>query len=149
MTEKITAQRIAMKAIVYNDEHKVLIMREAGGTYADGTNQGSWLVPGGRLNVGEHWQEGLLREVREETGLEVEAMQPLTIDEWRPIIRGVPTQIVAIFILCRAASSSVKLSDEHDKYKWLAMNELDKLTLNEHEIPAIEKAFEMLERGDS
>jgi 8-oxo-dGTP diphosphatase len=39
--------------------------------------RGFWDLPGGFLEQGEHPAEGLRREVREETGLEIEILEPL------------------------------------------------------------------------
>lgn len=117
MADDIT-QRIAFKAVIVNDEGKVLLLREAK-TYAEGTNIGRFHFPGGRLELGEAWQDGLSREVREETGLEVTIERPLFVGEWRPVIKGVPHQIVAIFMICKASPGTITLSDEHDQYEWV------------------------------
>lgn len=111
-------QRIAMKAVIVNGEGKVLLLREAS-TYKDGTNTGRYHMPGGRVEPGENFEVALRREVIEETGLEVEIQQPIFIGEWRPVIRGVQNQIVATFIVCKPKSDEVKLSEEHDDYKWV------------------------------
>jgi mutator protein MutT len=50
-------------AIVRNDTGEILVMRRADG--------GTWDLPGGAVEPGETPAEALLREVREETGLEV------------------------------------------------------------------------------
>lgn len=110
--------RVAAKALVINDEGKVLILREAS-TYQDGTQIGRYGLPGGRIDVGEAFLDGLKRECREETGLAVEPLYPLFVGEWRPIIKGTPHQIVAIFMACKAHSANVRLSDEHDQALWI------------------------------
>ena len=109
-------QRVATKALIVNDG-QVLILREAN-TYEEGTNIGRYGLPGGRVKPGEAWEDALKREVREETGLDIEIGQPLYVGEWRPIIEGVPHQIVAIFFRCKALGTDVRLSDEHDDYQW-------------------------------
>src|SRR6187431_844175 len=93
--------RVAAKAIIVNDKGQVLIIREAS-TGPDNTKVGQWGLVGGRLEPGESFLEGLQREVREETGLKVQVEKPVHVGEWRPIIRDVPHQIIAIFMLCRA-----------------------------------------------
>lgn len=110
-------QRIAMKAVIVKDG-KVLVLREAA-TYGDGTQIGRYHMPGGRLEVGEPFEDGLRREVREETGLEIEIEYPLYVGEWHPVIKGVENQIVAMFFVCTPKRGKVTLSTEHDDYKWI------------------------------
>lgn len=110
--------RVAAKGVIYH-EGKILALREAS-TYEEGTNTGRWHLPGGRLEPGESYIDGLHREVREETGLEItEIGLPVYVGEWRPVIKGVPTQIVALFSICYVSSDKVQLSEEHDAYIWL------------------------------
>lgn len=116
--QEVAAQRIAMKALIVDDEGKILVLREAD-TYAEGTNIGRYGLPGGRLNVGEPFLEGLAREIMEETGLTVTIEKPIYVGEWFPVIKGTPTQIVAVFFLCRATGNEVRLSEEHDDYQWV------------------------------
>lgn len=114
--------KVAAKAVIVNEEGKILIVRQAS-TYQDGTQIGKYGMPGGRLNSGESYEAGLTREVAEETGLEVEQQYPLYVGEWHPIIRGIPTQIIAIFTVCKPLSTQVTLSDEHDEYRWIDPSE--------------------------
>lgn len=112
-------QRIALKAVVVDGAGRALILREAA-TYEDGTNVGRYGLPGGRLELGEAWQDGLRREVAEETGLEVDILHPIYVGEWRPVIRGVQNQIVAVFLVCRVKdASAIQLSSEHDAFEWV------------------------------
>jgi 8-oxo-dGTP diphosphatase len=110
-------QRIAAKAIIIKDG-KVLILREAA-TYGDGTQIGRYQVPGGRVEIGEHFEDALRREVKEETGLTIDIAYPLYVGEWRPVIKGVPNQIIGIFFVCHPTSDAITLSSEHDDYQWI------------------------------
>lgn len=110
-------QQVAMKGVVVRDG-KVLLLREAA-TYGDGTNKGRYHMPGGRIEPGENFEAALRREVREETGLEIDIHEPIYIGEWRPVIRGVPHQIVAMFMVCTSRVGEVVLSTEHDEYRWV------------------------------
>lgn len=111
-------QRIATKAVIVNDKGQILILREAD-TYEEGTNIGKYHMPGGRLNPGEAFLDGLAREVDEETGLKIEVGKPIFIGEWWPVIKGVKNQIVEIFFVCKLSAGHVRLSQEHDDYKWI------------------------------
>jgi 8-oxo-dGTP diphosphatase len=122
-------QCIALRAIIRNADGQVLIIRESA-QYTDGTNVGKWDVPGGRLHVGEYWQEGLAREVREETGLEIENTAPLSIQEWRPVIHGEEYQIVAVFFSAVTNSTNVTLSKDHSEYRWIEPHDYQKYTIS-------------------
>jgi 8-oxo-dGTP diphosphatase len=116
--------RVAAKGLIVNSNDEVLILREAG-TYKDGTQLGKWGLPGGRINIGEVYRAGLIREVREETSLDIEPQNPIYVGEWRPVIKGAPHQIIAIFTVCKTRSTTIRLSDEHDKFAWVSMVSLD------------------------
>ena len=112
--------RVAAKATILNDKGQVLIIREAS-TGLDNTKVGQWGLVGGRLEPGESFLTGLQREVLEETGLKVQVDRPVYVGEWNPVIREVPHQIIAIFMLCHAKSTAVRLSEEHNEYLWIDM----------------------------
>lgn len=114
----VALQRIAGKAVIVNDEGKILFLREAT-TYEEGTNTGRYQSPGGRVNMGEPFMDALKREVMEETGLEIEVVRPIFVGEWFPVIKGVKNQIVAIFYICKPLSTDVRLSEEHDAFAWI------------------------------
>lgn len=109
--------KVAAKALIINDEGKVLLVREA--CYSEGTNTGRYQCPGGRLNAGEAYKDGLLREVKEETGLDVEMLNAIHVDEWRPVIKTIPHQIIGVFTTCKALTTTIQLSNEHDSYIWV------------------------------
>jgi len=135
-------QRIAMKAVIVDKTGKVLILREAA-TYGEGTQRGRYHMPGGRIEAGENFEEALRREIKEETGLEVEIDRPIYVGEWRPVIRGVPHQIIGTFFVCTPkGENSVKLSDEHDDYKWINPKDRSKYDLMNPEDKVIDNFAE-------
>jgi 8-oxo-dGTP diphosphatase len=124
--ENIQQLFVAIKALIFY-EGKILMLQESS-EYEDGNQAGKWSEPGGRINPGEHWRDALLREIQEETGLEVEIKKPIGVDEWFPVIRGVPSQVVGTFFECLAKSDAVKLSQDHSNYKWFEPAEILELT---------------------
>lgn len=83
---------VATKAFILYDG-KVLLLKESS-KYQDGTNAERFDIVGGRVEPGQRFDESLLREIKEETGLDVEIGRPFFVNEWRPIVRGEQWQIV-------------------------------------------------------
>tara|TARA_Y100000034_G_scaffold132299_1_gene194941 strand:+ start:1240 stop:1539 length:300 start_codon:yes stop_codon:yes gene_type:complete len=90
----------AMKAFIIYDG-KVLLLREST-KYKDGANAGKFDVVGGRVEPGQRFDESLLREIKEETGLTVTLGKPFFVNEWRPTVRGEQWQIIGTFFECFA-----------------------------------------------
>lgn len=132
--------RVAAKAVIVNEKNQVLLVRESS-THDTNTQSGLFGIPGGRLEIGEMYEDGLIREVREETGLEVVIGQPFYIGEWHPIIKGVKHQIIAIFTVCKAKVTEVKLSEEHDDYRWVGANDLKDINFMDPDDKVLERYF--------
>jgi 8-oxo-dGTP diphosphatase len=127
---------VAMKAFIIHDG-KVLIVRESS-NYQDGTNAAKYDIVGGRIKPGQAFDESLRREIREETGLEVELGQPFYVGEWRPIINGEQVQIVGTFFECRTSSDVVRLSEDHNNYQWIDPKDYQRFNLIPNLVPAFE-----------
>jgi 8-oxo-dGTP diphosphatase len=84
--------------------------------------------PGGKIQEGEardgdasSLAEPLKREVREETGLEIEVGDPFAVwyHEFPKESRNYGKVVYLVGFKCKYISGEVKLSDEHDKYQWV------------------------------
>ena len=112
---------IGVKALI-KYEGKVLILREA--AYDEGTNEGKWDVPGGRINPEEPILEGLKREVTEESQLVIETEEVLGVFETFPEIKGESCHVVRVFYRAKAITTNVVLSGDHDLYEWVSLEGL-------------------------
>ncbi|MFQ5827361.1 MAG: NUDIX domain-containing protein, partial [Dehalococcoidia bacterium] len=65
----------AVGAVIEDDGGRILLVRHV--PERKGFWQGKWICPGGRLNLGEEIEQGIKREVREETNLEIRLTTPL------------------------------------------------------------------------
>ena len=68
-------------AVVRDAAGRVLLVRRA-----NEPSRGLWSVPGGRIEPGESAREAAVREVREETGLEVELGELLLTSDFGPYV---------------------------------------------------------------
>ena len=123
-------------------QDKILILRESN-KYADGSNTNKYDVVGGRVTPGENFMESLVREIDEETGLTVDVRRPFYVGEWRPKVRGEQWQIIGTFFECKASTDKVKLSKDHDDFKWIKPQEYNQYNLIENLSPAFEAYLEI------
>lgn len=133
---------IATKAfILYNK--KVLVLRESS-AYDVGTQTGKCDVPGGRLTPGETYDQALLREVQEETGLQVTISNPFFVNEVRRMVKSEEWQIVRIFFMCSSGTDHVTLSKDHDQYLWIDPADYKSSNVIENLYPAFDALLDTL-----
>ncbi len=105
--------------------------------------KGYWSLPGGILETGERLADGVRREVREETGLEVEPYEMFEVFE--RIIPdsqgGTEYHYVLIDYLCRVAGGSLAAADDAASAAWIAREELDALQVTEGTLAVVRRAF--------
>jgi 8-oxo-dGTP diphosphatase len=105
--------------------------------------KGYWSLPGGVLETGETLEEGIIREVREETGLEVKPVAVLEIFE--RIIRDAQNapeyHYVLIDYICRVTGGTLQAADDASRVEWAPHHLLPTYKLTTGTLPVIEKGF--------
>lgn len=120
-TEPPHELRVAASAVILNDRGEVLLHRRS--------DDGTWAVPGGRVERGESAPQAAIREVREETGLDVEIVRLTGVysrtDEctWK-YEDGNVVQYVVINFQCRAIGGALRLNEETLELRWFAPDAL-------------------------
>lgn len=132
---------VATKAFIVNNG-KVLLLRESN-KYQDGTNTGRYDVVGGRVEPGQRFDASLLREIKEETGLDVRVGRPFFVNEWRPVVKGEPWQIVGTFFECFTDNGNITLGADHDEYVWIDPKDFKQYNIIENLVPAFESYLDL------
>jgi 8-oxo-dGTP diphosphatase len=113
--------------------------------------KGEWSLPGGALELGETLQEGIVREVLEETGLEVmpsgivEVFDRITREESSGRIRY---HYVLVDFVCHAVSGTLHGGSDAEEARWVSredLHERGEYRLAPFTLKVIQKAFEMEE----
>ena len=117
---------VAVKAVIVRGD-EVLVLRRSKGEMAGRymNKYQKWDLPGGGLHFYEKAEDGLLREIREETSLSVEIGRPVSMFD---IIR----HQIHLYIFTYAAvwtGGEVQLSKEHDGFLWLHKDEVEESEL--------------------
>ena len=103
---------VVVGAAIFDDTgHLLAAQRAAPARYA-----GLWEFPGGKVEVGETPAEALVRECREELGIEIEV---------GPLVGQADIDIGVLQIYRASIVSGQPLASEHQELRWLAADELD------------------------
>ena len=106
---------VSVAALVTNDAGQVLLVNSP---------WRGWEYPGGLIEPGETFQQALRREIREESGAEVE------ITGFVGICKNVEKDIVNIDFTARYVGGELRTSEESTEVGWFAPEEaMEKITL--------------------
>jgi 8-oxo-dGTP diphosphatase len=83
-----------------------------------------WRPPCGGVHKGEDLVDALVREIKEDTGLDVDVILPVSV--WKGA-HGIDQTTISITYVCNAPSGNVKISSEYTQFSWFNVSELKKL----------------------
>lgn len=117
---------IGVGAVIEDERGRILLVKhvpERGGFW-----QGKWICPGGKLEYGETIEQGIMREVREETSLEIRLTTPLVPFD-RVVGQGEEAELHVIYIdyLAELVGGEVKPADDVGEAIWVGKEDLPKI----------------------
>lgn len=108
--------KIDTRAAIFDESGKILLVHETNGT---------WSLPGGWCDVLESVKSNTLKEVREETGLDAEAIRLIAVQDRNK--HNLPVYaygVCKIFVLCRRTGGEFSENIETTEIKYFAEDEL-------------------------
>jgi ADP-ribose pyrophosphatase YjhB (NUDIX family) len=135
---------VGVGAIVVQDARVLLVRR--------GTEplKGHWTLPGGMLEVGEALTAGTVREVREETGLDVEPIELIELlDRIHREGNRVRYHYVIADYLCRVIGGELRAASDANAVRWVERSEWNShsaLILDPVTVRVIEKGWQRAEQ---
>ncbi|MHC5263855.1 NUDIX domain-containing protein [Streptomyces sp. UC4497] len=100
---------VSVAGVVVREDGRVLAIRRA--------DNGRWEPPGGVLERNEAIEDGVCREVYEETGIKVH------VERLTGVYKNMPLGVVALVFRCSPHGGTEQLSDESTAVSWLAPDE--------------------------
>jgi len=105
--------------------------------------KGEWSIPGGLLEVGEGLAEAVRRELKEETGLEVEPLEIVAaFDRIMRKGRRVKYHFVIIDYVCRLKGGRLRPASDVTDARWVRREDLPQYHLTEKATSVILQSFE-------
>ena len=113
MSSQAASHSVSVAGVIVDDDGRALLVQRRDNHH--------WEPPGGVLELGESIDDGLRREVREETGLDIEPTMLTGV--YKNMKRG----IIALVFRCRITGGELTLSNETEAIRWAAEVEVTEL----------------------
>jgi 8-oxo-dGTP diphosphatase len=114
--------------VLQDAQGRVLVARRAAGTHLAGT----WEFPGGKIEPGESPAQALRRELHEELGVDVGAVEPLIRVPWR-----YPAKAIVLHALRVIDYRGEPHAREHEALQWIAPRDALDLEMPPPDVPIV------------
>lgn len=101
---------VSVAGVIVDEQGRALVVRRR--------DNGRWEPPGGVLEIDEPIIDGLRREIREETGLDVE------VGNLTGVYKNMARAIVALVFRCQHRSGELTQNPEVIEFRWLGPDEV-------------------------
>jgi mutator protein MutT len=125
---------------------KILLVKRRGEP-----GKGRWSIPGGIVELGETVEEAVIREVKEETGLDV--AEPELIDVVDNIVQDEEERVKWHFVILdffvKVRGGKLRASDDAEEIRWVPLDEAKKYDLTKTFRSFLQRNRAQLEKLDS
>jgi ADP-ribose pyrophosphatase YjhB (NUDIX family) len=129
----------AVAATIFSDDSVLLVRR------GNEPSRGRWGLPGGVVELGETVGEAVVREVKEETGIDVRPVRLITAVD--SIVRNDEGRVRFHYIifeyLCEATGGTLNASSDVQDARWLPLNKFDAIDI----LPWTRRFIEGVKKG--
>jgi ADP-ribose pyrophosphatase YjhB (NUDIX family) len=108
--------KVGTDAAIFNEQGQILLMQRADGS--------GWCLPCGFVEPNESPAEGIVREVREETGLEIRIGQLVGVFTRKPSAQMGPHTTMSIVHLCEIVGGRLQVSIEGQALEYWSIDEM-------------------------
>jgi len=124
VSSQAASHSVSVAGVIVDDDGRALLVQRLDNHH--------WEPPGGVLELGESIDDGLRREVREETGLDIEPTMLTGV--YKNMKRG----IIALVFRCRITDGEPAVSDETEAIRWATAAEVAELASEAYAIRVLD-----------
>lgn len=128
-------RRIVVSALIKFEDKYLFVKQDK----TDGAYPGTLHLPGGSLEGDESIEDGIRREVREETGLELVYVVPFDFDEDYLYYKGAMTHLIYLRFLAESETNVAIAASDAKEIVWLKKDEIKNSKQNSATIKMLKK----------
>ena len=123
---------LTVRGIIRNDSGEILIVKRHPKSKTDPE---MWELPGGKVEKGEHFADALVREIKEETNLDV------NVGDFCEAVQNDYShkRTVQLMMYLDDIEGSVEISEKHTEYMWASIEKIESLELSSSFKKVLEK----------
>ena len=123
---------LTVRGIIKNDSDEILIVKRHPKSRTDPE---MWELPGGKVEKGEHFADALVREIKEETNLDV------NVGDFCEAVQNDYShkRTVQLMMYLDDVEGGVEISEEHTEYMWASIEKIESLELSSSFKKVLEK----------
>ena len=117
------AYGLTVRGIIKNENGEILIVKRHPKSRTDPE---MWELPGGKVEKGEHFADALVREIKEETNLDV------NVGDFAEAIQNDYShkRTVQLMMYLENITGEVKISEEHTDWMWASLEKMKGLEIS-------------------
>ena len=114
---------LTMRGVIKNDDGEILVLKRHPKSRTDPC---MWELPGGKLEKGEDFTDGLVREIKEETSLDASA------GDFCEAVQNdyMHKRTVQLIMYLDDVEGDVKISEEHTDWMWASLEKIKDLEIS-------------------
>lgn len=130
---------VGVGGVIVQDGKAVIVRR------GQEPRKGEWSLPGGLVELGESLVDATRREMKEETGLDVEVGPLVEIFDrvHRDADGRVRYHFVIVDYVCEPISGTLTAGSDADEARWVAIEEIDRYGVNAHAAAVLRRGLEI------
>jgi ADP-ribose pyrophosphatase YjhB (NUDIX family) len=138
MAERFIAPQVGVGAVVWKGDELLLIRR------GQPPRKGAWSLPGGRQQLGETVNEGVAREIREETGVEIRIIDTVAVVDLIEREGGaIAYHYTVIDVAAEWVSGEARAGDDAAEVAWVRPDALAPYALTPKMLDVIAKSAKL------
>lgn len=144
MSHKPIIQKVILAAVIIKNDKVLILQRHKD----EDIFPNMWELPSGKKESLETSESSLLREVKEETGLDIKIIMPFFVFDYQIEKPEEIRDSTQINFLATPIDNNkkVKLSSEHQNFVWIREDEVNQYKLSKATKQVIQRAFELMHK---